>query len=247
MYRVDIYGEVPALYGAGNKNSKSLINSLKGVLVKNGYSSPIKYGQYMFFGCERLEYLGIGVLGENLKNCRSLAHMFDGAKIKNIPENSLAYCENLIDAGYIFEACDIEELPANLFKNCPKLKSLTHAFHRCDYLKEIPEGFLDYNTELETLEQAFKGCRRLETVPSDLFDNCKKIKDVRFAFSGESLIAGYSSTQESLTSDVPPLWNRTDLPYEGTTMIGEESWYNGYARGCIHSNNYATAQERGWT
>lgn len=245
-YRVSLYGEVPAMYGYHNKNFVPMIRCLKAVLIPNGYISPLKYGQYMFFGCENLVSLGVGVIGENMKNCRSLFHMFDGAKIKQIPENLLYYCENLIDASYIFEACDIEYLPDNLFKSCTKLKYLNHAFHRCDYLKEIPENFFDNCPEIENIEKSFQACRRLETVPSSLFDKCGKIKDARFAFAGENIVGGYLRKQESLTSDVPPLWERSDLPYGGVTDIGSEKWYKGYATGCVYASNFEDALSNGW-
>lgn len=251
-YRVNLYGEVPILYGANNKSSRALIESLRGVLVSKGYVSPLKYAQYMFFGCEKLEYLGSGVLGKNMKNCRSLAHMFDGAKIKKIPDNTLYYCENVVDASYIFEACSIEELPEKLFSSCTKLKNLNHAFHRCDYLKEIPDGLLDSNTELETIVQCFQGCPSLESIPTDLFDNCKKLKDVRLAIAGETIFTNiYGDKHEKITGTLPALWDRTDLPYGGVVDIdvGEgntKKWYEGYAGGCINAQNYDIARAKGW-
>ena len=214
-------------------------------MVPKGYISPLKYGSYSFFGCEKLEFLGEGVIGENMKDCKTLAHMFDGAKIKHIPDDLLLYCENLIDVSYMFEACDIETIPKKLFHKCPKIKDMAHIFHRCDYLGEVPEGMLDKCIELENMECAFQACRRLKSVPTNLFKYCTKLKNVKYAFAGENALGGYDRTQPLLTSNVPPLWERSDLPYGGVLDIGNKKWYHGYAFGCVNAANYDDVPE-GW-
>lgn len=228
-YRVNIYGEIDALQGKTSKGdlkrSKGIIKCLKGIMVPKGYISPLKYAPASFFGCEALNYLGRNVF-DNLTNCKSVKHLFDGCKIKKIPNSLLRHCENLIDASYIFEACDIDYIPEDLFTYCPNLKYVSHAFHRCDYVTVIPDKLFEQNPLIVEAKNCFQACRRLTDFPQTIFDNCKNLIDVSYAVAGENTVAGYDRVQH--IKKIPELWKWDNPP----------TLHEGFAWGCTEAENY---------
>jgi hypothetical protein len=199
-------------------------------MVPKGYISPLKYAPASFFGCEALNYLGRNVF-DNLSNCKSVNHLFDGCKIKKIPNSLLRHCENLIDASYIFEACDIDYIPEDLFTYCPKLKYVNHAFHRCDYVTVIPKDLFVENPLIEEAEKCFQACRRLRDFPQTIFDSCKNLTNVRYAIAGENSVIGYDSVQH--VKLIPELWKWENPP----------ALHEGFAFGCTEASNYNEVPE----
>ena len=237
IYRVTLLGEVDALYGyngntyEGNKRSKSLINTLRGLIVPKNCYSPLKYAPGTFFGCEKLEYLGNNVF-DNLTTCTSVAHLFDGAKITQLPDGLLDKCVNLEDASYIFEACDIIYVPRNIFHNCPKLTNVEHAFHRSNKLKRVPDDLFANNPLITNASECFRACKSLEDISGEIFDNCPLLDDVSYTFANNAF-GDYPNKQ--YIKKIPPLWERENPP----------SKHVGYAAGCQNASNWNEVPD-GW-
>ena len=224
IYRVTLFGEVDALCGyngnvyGGNKRSKSLIHSLKGLIVPKNSYSPLKYAPGTFFGCEKLEYLGNNVF-DNMTTCRSVAHLFDGAKITQLPDGLLDKCIALEDVSYIFEGCDIIYVPHNIFHNCPNIKNVAHAFHRSDKLKRVPDNLFENNPLITDASECFRACKSLEEISGSIFDNCPNLDNVSYTFAN-NVMGDYPNRQ--YIKYIPPLWERENPP----------SSHIGYAAGC---------------
>ncbi len=240
VYSMTISGQCENLYQSGGTGYKDRIVNLKdclwGVAVPKNCTSPLKYAHASFFGCESLVYLGKGVF-QNLSDCRTIPHLFDGAAIEYFYQYSLYGIPNLQNAEYAFEACKMIGVHKNLFKWSPKLNNLVHAFHRCDKLKSIPQNFFDNNPKISNLSWCFKSCTSLQSVPKTLFDNCLEINNVDYCFAGGRIGGGdlgYNK-EMAITSNLPPLWDRQ----------GEIS-HARYATGCVKAANYAQAVVTGW-
>lgn len=281
VYRINIYGEMDALQGqssiGNNKNSLSVIRCLKGVFIPKGHLSPLKYAPASFFACESLVYLGKNVFNNLVSEdtyekdiitgdlihrpcCKSVSHLFDGCKIKKIPDSLLKNCTTIIDASYMFEACDIESIPEDLFKSCPNLKYVEHAFHRCDYLSSIPENLFQNNRDLVDIDCCFQACKNLTSIPENIFDSCcdkeitvnekgeeivtkinRHLTVMKHAVAAEHAVSGYERTQH--INYIPPLWE-----WDWSSTINKNDFsYNGYAYGCTEASNYSIAAEKGWT
>lgn len=239
--------------------SPSLVNSLWGICVPKNAQSPLKYAYGSFFGCEKLRYLGKNVF-KNLKDCKTIFHLFDGASIEYFYEYTLEGASNLIDLQYGFEACQMKGISPNLFKWCPNVTSVFHTFHRCDKLQEVPQGLFDPLPKLVNAEVCFKACTSLKTVPYNLFKKCYNIKKVYECFCGGRWNGdnGYNRYM-SITSEIPPLWDKhywdtDEYKEQFKQQIENGQWYppqfnisptshTRYASGCINAQNYSIIQE----
>ena len=238
VYFITFYGDIDALKGhsgmdwdsgGGNKRSRVLIETLKAVLVPKNYTSPLKYAPGSFFGCYNLEYISPNIF-ENLTNCKTLYHLFDGCKIKHLPNGLLKNCINLKDARFIFEACDIIEIPEDLFENCTELLSVRCAFHRSNKISRVPGNLFKNNHKITDIRKCFQACRSLVDFPEEIFDPCPDIIYASETFSKENM-PGYAP-QQYITS-IPPLWERKNE--DGSYKVRE---YYAYAKACLDLPNY---------
>lgn len=111
VYVASLTGTCENLYQTGGTGYKDYIVNLKeclwGVVVPRNSESPLKYAHASFFGCESLRYLGKHVF-DNLTECKTIAHLFDGASITKFPKNIFANLTKLENASYALEATQIK-------------------------------------------------------------------------------------------------------------------------------------------
>ena len=177
-----MYGYDGNIY-TGAKRSRTLVHCLWGINVPKDSTSPLKYAYGSFFGCQNLRHIGYGVF-HNIKDCKEVPHLYDGAILSKIEPWMLYGGEKVQSISYTFENCQMLEIDPNVFKNCPLITDASHCFHRCDSLLKIPTGLFDYNTKLENLSVCFKSCTRVVSVPQNLFDKCPNINNVTECFCG---------------------------------------------------------------
>lgn len=240
VQRVTIYGKCDNLFGhwaksvGGDGDSKpqqtrAMRKTLYGVLIPKNRKSPLKYAYGSFFGFSIMTYLGIGVF-DNLTECRTVRHLFDGANLNYIYPNIFATCKALEDVTYVFEACPISFIYHNIFRWTPNIKNMAHAFHRCIVFKEIPEGFLDYTPLCEKFDYAFRSCLSLKKIPTTLFDKISYIKNANYCFAGGQIGGTDTSySHKMLVEHIPPVW---DIERFKTTS------FSNFAHGCVHADNY---------
>lgn len=248
VQRVTIYGKCDNLFGhwantnsSGNDDSKkgdsddkpkqtrAMRKTLYGVLIPKNRKSPLKYAYGSFFGFTILTYLGVDVF-ENLTECRTIRHLFDGTNLNYIYPNIFSTCQALEDVSYVFEACPISFIYHNIFRWTPNIKTLAHGFHRCIVIKEIPEGFFDYIPLCENFDHTFRSCLSLKKVPSTLFDKIPYIQTAKHCFSGGDYAnSDHSYSHKMAIEHIPPVW---DIERFKTTE------FNDYAHGCVHADNY---------
>ena len=246
-YRVTIHGICDNLFGYhmvdfGNGMTKkpmktnAIRNALYGILVPKNKTSPLKYAYASFFGCQNLNFFGKGVL-DNLQNCKTLFHLFDGASVNYIYPNIFSGCSNVQYMGYVFEACTFSFIYQNTLKFTPNVTNCEHMFHRCIKIRQIPQGFFDYVPLCQNFNTCFKSCTSLKRVPSNLFDKCPNVTNVKACFCGGAIMGDNAYDEKMYISHIPPLWN--------TKPNIQNKLY--YAHGCTFADNYDIAFSKGWT
>lgn len=237
IYRVTIQGTCDNLFlhyakpGVTTKVGRilNLTKTLYGVLIPKGRVSPLKYAYGSFFGCEKLSYVGKGVF-DNLSDCKTLAHLFDGAGIQYVYPNIFAGCPNVQDFSYTFQACPFKWLYSNIFRWTVKAETFDHTFHRCVVIDSIPDKLFHNIPLANSFEMCFKSCSSMTNVPKDLFDNCYYIKNLKQCFSGGGSGQGDNSYSPIMKiNHIPQVWKKTNL--RGAN-------FQDYAHGCIHAQNY---------
>jgi hypothetical protein len=148
-------------------------------------------------------------------------------QITTIPDELFKNLSLVTDFGLCFRGRSaITTIGKDILANCVSATNLG-GFLLDTGIIEIPEGMLDDLVNLEDVSSFCRYCESLETVPSSLFDNCTKLNNIRGAFYNDF----------SITSSVPPLWERE---WEDYTQY-EGCYYN-----CTSASNYSDMESWYW-
>lgn len=233
IYRATISGVCDVLYGWQSGGSKwwwndyspSLKETLVAIIVPKDSTSPLKYAHGSFYNCTNFCYFGYGVL-HNATTAGSMPRLFYNTQLKYLNKWFFRNCFGLETIENGFVNTPIVSIPEEFFKYTTKLDWINSAFKNCLNLIELPSDMFETCSDLRVIDDVFAGCENLKTVPENLFDGCQNISKANRTF--QNCI--------NITSNIPPLWNRSS-----------DIQHNSYAKKCEKAANYNEAVIAGWT